>query len=677
MGNSSAAPDLPTAPSVVSSAFGSSSTADKAAEPIDVQATEVPPRTSIPILTLPIPAAAAAAPAAAPAPGDRGWVKVVGVCAFAAMLCYLDRTNISTAIVPMAEQFGWNKQFCGAVLSAFFAGYGATQVLGGQWSDKYGGSAVLAGGLVLWSVATALTPFAAAWGTMPLLAARTLLGMGQGVAFPAMHALLVKHVPHKVRSGAIGIIMACAHCGTALGFGASPAIIDGMGWGWTYYLFGGAALLWLPFWLNMGKEKAKAAAKAAMAAATQQAHQLQQRAAAASAHVMQSGGSTWYQAGSLATAGGAAALCSSAAAQDAVMPAARHAPGGTSRSAHPLLDSIQQHDQQQQQQALLQQRAAAAAARSSSNKVSSSSNPNVGFWPLMRRKEVWAIAVAQYMSGWGFYGLLAWLPSFFIEHCGLQLSQLGGFTLAPYLLQAVVGASAGILADNLIVQRNWGIRDVRVLMQVAGMLGPAACLFAAASPLSAHSPYLATGLITVAMGMSALTCSGVSASHLDIAPRHAGVVFGVGNTAGTLAGLVAEEGIVNELLKHGGNTVADMLLQYCSLMWQLEQVHQVPGTVVSMPKKGDLTDPGNYRGITLLSVLYKFYTSVLNQRLIKFAEGEQQEQQQQTQAQQQQQQQQQGQHSAQQQQQQQPRATAATAAAAPLLHERRAACGVS
>jgi hypothetical protein len=40
-----------------------------------------------------------------------------------------------------------------------------------------------------------------------------------------------------------------------------------------------------------------------------------------------------------------------------------------------------------------------------------------------------------------------------------------------------------------------------------------------------------------------------------------------------------------------------------------------------MPKKGDLSNPTNYRGITLLSVLYKFYTGVLNQRLIKFAEG--------------------------------------------------------
>jgi hypothetical protein len=240
-----------------------------------------------------------------------------------------------------------------------------------------------------------------------------------------------------------------------------------MGWRWTYYLFGGAALLWLPFWLNMGKKKAQAAAKAAAAAAALQAQQLQQRAAAASAHIMHSGGNAWAQVGSMAAAGGAAALCSSATVQDVVMPAVRDTPAGTSRSAHPLLDAIEQQHDQQQQQALLQQRAAAAATSSSSSKTdSSSSNRGVGFWPLMRRKEVWAIAIAQYTAGWGFYGLLAWLPSFFIEHCGLQLSQLGGFTLAPYLLQAVVGASAGILADNLIVQRNWGVRDVRVLMQV-------------------------------------------------------------------------------------------------------------------------------------------------------------------------------------------------------------------
>jgi len=63
-------------------------------------------------------------------------------------------------------------------------------------------------------------------------------------------------------------------------------------------------------------------------------------------------------------------------------------------------------------------------------------------------------------------GLLAWLPQFFMEHCGMQLSQLGSFTLLPYLLQGAVGASASLLADKLITKRGWKIRNVRILMQV-------------------------------------------------------------------------------------------------------------------------------------------------------------------------------------------------------------------
>ena len=87
------------------------------------------------------------------------------------------------------------------------------------------------------------------------------------------------------------------------------------------------------------------------------------------------------------------------------------------------------------------------------------------------------------------------------------------------------------------------------------------------------------------------------------------------------AGNPQEQGIVNELLKHGGPSMTDMLLAYCNMLWKLETVHHVPGTIINMPKKGDLSYCSNYRGITLLSVLYKLYTSVINRRLIKFAEG--------------------------------------------------------
>jgi MFS family permease len=113
-------------------------------------------------------------------------------------------------------------------------------------------------------------------------------------------------------------------------------------------------------------------------------------------------------------------------------------------------------------------------------------------------------------------------------------------------------------------------------LQVVGMLGPAACLFAAASPF-VHSPYVATGLITLGMGLSALTCAGVSASHLEVAPRHAGVIFGVGNTAGTLAGLVAVPGL-GYVLQHTGNW---------SLAFGLAAVHNVIGALLWAKWVGD------------------------------------------------------------------------------------------
>lgn len=63
---------------------------------------------------------------------------------------------------------------------------------------------------------------------------------------------------------------------------------------------------------------------------------------------------------------------------------------------------------------------------------------------------------------------------------------------------------------------------VRVGLQVVGMLGPAACLLLAVSPLVAGSASAASFLITCGLGLSALTLGGVSSNHLDIAPRHAG-----------------------------------------------------------------------------------------------------------------------------------------------------------
>ena len=89
---------------------------------------------------------------------------VVALSCIAVFICYLDRVNISVAIIPMAQEMGWAADIQGLVLSSFFVGYALTQVIGGRLADRYGGKAILAIGVLVWSVATMLTPPAMAAG---------------------------------------------------------------------------------------------------------------------------------------------------------------------------------------------------------------------------------------------------------------------------------------------------------------------------------------------------------------------------------------------------------------------------------------------------------------------------------------------------------------------------------
>ena len=58
---------------------------------------------------------------------------------FALFIAYLDRVNISVAAIAMQETLGWSETEKGFVLSSFFIGYMAAQILGGVLADKYGG----------------------------------------------------------------------------------------------------------------------------------------------------------------------------------------------------------------------------------------------------------------------------------------------------------------------------------------------------------------------------------------------------------------------------------------------------------------------------------------------------------------------------------------------------------
>ena len=67
------------------------------------------------------------------------------------------------------------------------------------------------------------------------------------------------------------------------------------------------------------------------------------------------------------------------------------------------------------------------------------------------------------------------------------------------------------------------------------------------------------------------------------------------------------DGIVGELIEYRGKPLCEMLLMLFNLVWDNECTPSYcrEGLIVSLFKKRDKEDSGNYRGITLLNVVGK------------------------------------------------------------------------
>ena len=172
---------------------------------------------------------------------------VVALSFFAVFVCYIDRVNISVAIIPMAEEFGWDAVMQGYILSCFYFGYLVTQILGGYLADRFGGKVILAIGVIWWSAFTIFTPPAAALGIAVLIAARVLMGMGEGVTFPSIYALYAKWVPVAERARSMAFANSGIPIGQVVALVVAPIIVVQLGWEWVFYLFGAVGGVWFVF----------------------------------------------------------------------------------------------------------------------------------------------------------------------------------------------------------------------------------------------------------------------------------------------------------------------------------------------------------------------------------------------------------------------------------------------
>ncbi|KAL2083476.1 hypothetical protein ACEWY4_021249 [Coilia grayii] len=147
-----------------------------------------------------------------------------------------------------ASVYDWDSETQGWILGSFFYGYIVTQIPGGYLARKYGAKWLLGFGILGTVIFTLLTPVAADLGAGYLIAVRVLEGIGEGVTFPAMHAMWASWAPPLERSRLLTISYTGAQLGTVVALPLSGMICFYLDWTYVFYLFGAVGLVWFVLW---------------------------------------------------------------------------------------------------------------------------------------------------------------------------------------------------------------------------------------------------------------------------------------------------------------------------------------------------------------------------------------------------------------------------------------------
>ncbi|KAF5270577.1 hypothetical protein FQR65_LT05475 [Abscondita terminalis] len=161
------------------------------------------------------------------------------------------KQNITIPTIHTTNLYHWNEKIQGLVLSSFYWGYVLTHLPGGVIAEKFGGKYTV--GLSVFSTAlfTLVTPAVVKAGDWQwLIVLRIFVGLGEGITFPALSAMISKWVPLCERSRIGTLVYSGAQMGNVIGNALSGFIIDSTkSWESVFYVFGVFGIVWFILWV--------------------------------------------------------------------------------------------------------------------------------------------------------------------------------------------------------------------------------------------------------------------------------------------------------------------------------------------------------------------------------------------------------------------------------------------
>ncbi len=180
----------------------------------------------------------------------RGYIvspwAILFILAFINFLNYVDRLVIG-GLVPILQQpvadggLGLSGTQTGLLQSAFMWVHSVASIPLGIVADRYMRKKLIALGVGVWSVATALAGFAQNFGQ--LIVSRASVGIGEATYAPAATSLISDSFSAKSRARAMGVFQAGMAFGGGVGIVVGAAVGDAWGWRAAFFMVGVPGLL--------------------------------------------------------------------------------------------------------------------------------------------------------------------------------------------------------------------------------------------------------------------------------------------------------------------------------------------------------------------------------------------------------------------------------------------------
>jgi EmrB/QacA subfamily drug resistance transporter len=164
----------------------------------------------------------------------------------ASFVVNLDTTLVNVALPTLTRELGATTSQLQWVVDAYNLVFAALLLTSGSLSDRFGRKGMLVAGLVVFGVAS----FVGGYATSPdqLIVARTVMGLGAAMTFPATLSLLTGvFVTRKERALSIGLWGATAGMAIALGPIVGGYLLDRYQWSSVFYTLGPVSLVVVAF----------------------------------------------------------------------------------------------------------------------------------------------------------------------------------------------------------------------------------------------------------------------------------------------------------------------------------------------------------------------------------------------------------------------------------------------